>query len=877
MGAAWWVSIVLLVVLVGALGGSIGGAAENGDWTGPLPAPHESVIRASGATQGISSAADSGGAPSHVASRMCPTASRIDRCAFGAGTASYQPWSNLSTSLGPGPPCLSDSSAAYDEADGYTVVFGGAFGCGPSAGTTSNQTWALDLGGWVNKTSTSVSSPSPRSGASLAYDPELSGLLLFGGRDASGHPLNDTWAYRSGNWSNLTPAVSPPARDGAGLAYDTLTHRAVVFGGASSSGLDNDTWSYHAGQWEDLKLSTAPSPRTGAGLVADPPVKGLLLFGGSGGGAVGYNDTWVLGASGWNSVGTRSSPDPSSSSAIAYDPPLGGVVLFGGCADNPCTQVDGGTWAFVDAAWWNLTTVATPSPPPRGEATLAFDSGQGELILFGGIGGTRGDDTWALSLPLLGWVEPSSPVTDEGRGVTMGLLTAGGIGPFGVSWIGLPPGCATAMLAGGSCDPNTTGAFSIGGWVVDSAGEIGPAIPSLLTVNPPLLVALTATSLVGGAPLKLNLSATPLNGTPPYTLSWVDTGSTTLTQSVGSLSVRYDDPGTYLVDVTAQDAVGGSASTVLAIQVFLPLTSTFSVSLLDQGCSQGQPIDRYVLVGSSSGGEAPYAYRWTVGGQNHTGSQVWANLSAGSPLPVNLTTTDAVRDSSSNTSSVRTQSFACSAGTNPLLAPTVPLWALGALLALVLFAGLAIPRVWSRRPAGAVSENAPEGGVPLDSEASPPTEAQTELAEAPVATGAVTASDQTREGPVGSEKGPPKTAGEPGTGPLSDQILRALARHAPLHPDEVAPAGMTQSGLAESLGKVQGSFARVLQRLEAAGVVTSDLRHVRGATRRQKVYELTPRGRELARIASRARAPDGSGGSTSSSTSENAANLRRET
>jgi DNA-binding MarR family transcriptional regulator len=98
-----------------------------------------------------------------------------------------------------------------------------------------------------------------------------------------------------------------------------------------------------------------------------------------------------------------------------------------------------------------------------------------------------------------------------------------------------------------------------------------------------------------------------------------------------------------------------------------------------------------------------------------------------------------------------------------------------------------------------------------------------------------------------TEIGPPLAAVERGSGPLSGQIIRLLLDHPPLRPEEVAPFGMTQTGLAERLGRPQGAFARVLQRLEASGVVASDLRHVAGANRRQKVYQLTPRGREIAR------------------------------
>jgi DNA-binding PadR family transcriptional regulator len=51
----------------------------------------------------------------------------------------------------------------------------------------------------------------------------------------------------------------------------------------------------------------------------------------------------------------------------------------------------------------------------------------------------------------------------------------------------------------------------------------------------------------------------------------------------------------------------------------------------------------------------------------------------------------------------------------------------------------------------------------------------------------------------------------------------------------------------DGLGIPQGTLAKVLSRLEAAGVVRSGRRHVSGEPRRLKVYELTGLGESVAR------------------------------
>lgn len=64
---------------------------------------------------------------------------------------------------------------------------------------------------------------------------------------------------------------------------------------------------------------------------------------------------------------------------------------------------------------------------------------------------------------------------------------------------------------------------------------------------------------------------------------------------------------------------------------------------------------------------------------------------------------------------------------------------------------------------------------------------------------------------------------------------------------DIAPAELTQEGIAQGIGRPQNSFARALKRLEETGAVVSSTRHVRNADRRKRVYELTQLGETLVR------------------------------
>src|ERR1022692_866200 len=110
-------------------------------------------------------------------------------------------------------------------------------GVSPAAATTPTPVWTQ---------LSPAASPPVRFDASLAYDPGMGKLLLFGGvGSSSGSEFRDTWTWDGTTWAHLTPAASPPARYGASLAYDPGTSQLVLFGGVStSSGTVGDTWTW---------------------------------------------------------------------------------------------------------------------------------------------------------------------------------------------------------------------------------------------------------------------------------------------------------------------------------------------------------------------------------------------------------------------------------------------------------------------------------------------------------------------------------------------------------------------------------------------------------------------------------------------------------
>ncbi len=331
------------------------------------------------------------------------------------------------------PPVAWGQSMAYDTAEGYVLML--------------HHTWAYLNGEWTELDP----SPEPSVGSwyCLAYDPAAGDTLLFGGGAGggfmngigfAGHPLNATWTYASGEWTNVTSEVGPmPALKYPACAYDPQFDggAVIVFGGANSSYYDssasswlmNDTdqtYAYVPGStpgsfgWVHLHPTVSPSARFGAGMAYDSSSGQLILYGGAQDGTSTANgsctpavcphlhDTWTfagdLGSNSWSAVASGSNPPGSVFTDMAYDAADGYVIDFGG-QDNGYKSANATlneTWEFDGTSWQNLTPSLDLSPPTRFGAAMTYDPATEGVLMFSGLSGTLTgsslrDDFWDFS------------------------------------------------------------------------------------------------------------------------------------------------------------------------------------------------------------------------------------------------------------------------------------------------------------------------------------------------------------------------------------------------------------------------------------------------------------------------------------------------
>jgi Kelch motif len=191
------------------------------------------------------------------------------------------------------PPARWYATMAYDPALDEVVLGGGA----STFGNLSDM-WTFHAGTWTQVTLPPVSAPgNPFNGrySSMAFDSHDHYLVFFGpGR----YPSAETWNYTGGNWTKLSTVRAPPAVASGSLAFDPELGRLILFGGSPfgfpGSGALSDTWEFHAGVWTNVTHGAHPSPRSNAVMAYDAADGYLLLFGGETDSGSPLGDSWTL-------------------------------------------------------------------------------------------------------------------------------------------------------------------------------------------------------------------------------------------------------------------------------------------------------------------------------------------------------------------------------------------------------------------------------------------------------------------------------------------------------------------------------------------------------------------------------------------------------
>jgi MYXO-CTERM domain-containing protein len=319
------------------------------------------------------------------------------------------------------------NAITFCPANGKTYLFGGQ---------SPNYDLLNDLWEWDGSSWSQVPGdvrPTRRANPAMAYDPSRKSLIMFGGLTYPSAPFSeaaldlcDTWEWSSATraWSQLFPMPSPPCTGGAGIVTDSGRARLLLFGG---DGPSNAVWEWDGAKTTWTNRTPAPGAVTpgsrggteGGPLMAfdDGRQKMFLFEGDSTWQGTTSNSVfweWDPLSAGWalrdsgDFVDLGTSPFP----VVAYDSlrrrmvvPSNATDVVGSTTAIKTWELDskGPTWYLRDLATGPTTVSAGPGWY-YSNATMAFDSQRGVMVLFGAgpNDGSALSETWEYKVKSLG-------------------------------------------------------------------------------------------------------------------------------------------------------------------------------------------------------------------------------------------------------------------------------------------------------------------------------------------------------------------------------------------------------------------------------------------------------------------------------------------
>lgn len=207
-------------------------------------------------------------------------------------------WQQLAPAFAPAG--LMWHSMAFDSSRTVLVVFGGRRNIF-SQNEYLDETWEYSPA--TNQWNQGFAPQSPPAclRSTMAFHPILNQVILFGGEDANGNALGETWTYDGANWTQINQTgVTPPARMSGRLVANLTQNLTVLVGGRDplTFGIFNDTWEHDGTQWREITsvYGGIYPPRAETGVAHDLARNRIISFGGKIANQGLRNDTWEYGA-----------------------------------------------------------------------------------------------------------------------------------------------------------------------------------------------------------------------------------------------------------------------------------------------------------------------------------------------------------------------------------------------------------------------------------------------------------------------------------------------------------------------------------------------------------------------------------------------------
>lgn len=671
----------------------------------------------------------------------------------------YGAWFNL-TNYANAPPAVYDASMTFDPTVNYVVLFGG---CGATL-CPMNETWEFQSGNWYNVSAPfcfigCLWAPSPREGASMVFanDSADNITVLFGGCTTifCFSTSNETWEWYGvlGAWIPISTSTAPSAR-GFAAATSIPGSGVLLFGGCTGAygTCLNDTWIFENSTWvnETTYLQVFgfanPPARAEAQLEYDTSL-GIAILSGGGNDVAYLNDSWAWECPffcGWyNLTGAGNLPAPlflgASPSESGPYPPL---IQGGVCECAPGSYLNSAsTWIYEPAV--SATTSILPQVGPARSAVTfnaTLSGGTPGYIGFWvfGDGGFLGspNGTHNFTLPgtyfavLWAWDFWGASV-NVATTVTIETFATTAVATPATTDVGTPVAFSTTAPVGGSAPYNYSWEFgdastgygaspvhtyaAAGTYVVNLTLTDAHGLETNASVNVAIVagpsVTFTASATTVDAGMSVSFTPTPSGGVSPYSYAWSFGDGGTSTASAPSHA--YAAAGSYTVNVTATDAIGGTATHSLAVTVNPALSAAATVS--KSSVATGTSV---WFNATASGGTPTYTYSWVFGDAGHaaTASASHAFTTAGT-YTATVWVNDSVGQSVVKTVSVTVTSTGGGGGGTTSTGSSLPSWIWYAVIGVIVLAVIVaavLMMMRRKKPSATMAPSPPAGAAGSD-------------------------------------------------------------------------------------------------------------------------------------------------------------------
>jgi hypothetical protein len=279
----------------------------------------------------------------------------------------------------------------------------------PAAGAAVHANTVF--GHWTSISNTSRGPPTARQAFGMAYDPDIGAVVVFGGQNAGGGALGDTWEWASGHWHQISagtsrngsPAHSPSARWAPGLVYDPALHGVLLFGGQNgyisycgASCAFSDTWLFDAKGWHRLSPSASPPAMSPGTQMVYDSLDHYVFLRSTVAGAIPMKVVYSFANGTWTNLTSSVSGGLPSGVFWAADDIHDGYVLLFGNSTWTCTGT-GATWAYHAGVFTNLGANSSKIPTAyMGSGAIGYDPLAQAVVMTGGYTASCQvvDQTW---------------------------------------------------------------------------------------------------------------------------------------------------------------------------------------------------------------------------------------------------------------------------------------------------------------------------------------------------------------------------------------------------------------------------------------------------------------------------------------------------